>query len=144
MKSQRGNVIVYMAAALFVASLGAGVVYTYKSAIARAEHAEADARELRAANSEYAAENQNLRLLKAQQDRILAERQERRNAQIEIERGINAALSKAMQQPEVRRWADTPIPGAILDSVRGNAPTAPAADGRVPAAGKPAAAPAGP
>ncbi len=144
MKRQRGNIYVYAVLALLVVTIGAGVVYTYNSAIRRAEQAETESKQLREANSEFAAENSNLRMLKQQQDLVLAERQGRRNAAADIERKIDATLSRAMQQPEVRKWADTPVPGAIVDGVRGDAARAAAKDGRVPAAPKPASSGAGP
>lgn len=137
-KSQRGSVLIYGLLALFVISAGAGIVFTYNSAITRAEKAEADNTTLRQANSEFAAENLNLRTMKAHQDRILAERQGRRNAEAEIERKIDATLSKAMQQPDVRRWADTPVPGAVVDGLRVEPDRATGKDGALPAAGKPA------
>jgi len=136
--SQRGNAILYGIIILFVVSLGGGIVYTYTHAIERAQKAEADNTTLRDANSEFAAENQNLRMLKARQDLILAERQGQRNAAAEWERKADAKLSKAMQQPEVRAWADAPVPAAILDSVRGDAGRTGAKERTVPAGGKPA------
>lgn len=143
MKHQRGNIWIYAIIALFVIALGASIVHTYTSAITRAEKAEADNQALRQVNSEALAENLNLRTLKQQQDLILAERQGRRNAAAEIERRVDATLSRAMQQPEVRQWADHPVPAAILDSVRGDAGRATAKDGALPAAPKPAAASSG-
>lgn len=137
---QRGNIYLYGIIALFIVSVGVGVVYTYNSAIRRAETAEADNTKLREMNSEALAENQHLRTLKQQQDLILAERQGRRNATAELERKIDATLSKAMQQPEVRKWADAPVPQSIVDSMRGDAGRAGAKDRGLPAAGKPAAA----
>lgn len=141
MKRQRGNIYVYAILALLVITIGAGVVYTYNSAIKRAEHAESENKELRQVNSEALAENQNLRMLKQRQDLVLAERQGQRNAAAKIEGAIDAALSKAMQQPEVRAWADTPVPAAVVDGVR-NEPGARASakDRGVPAVPKPAAA----
>lgn len=149
MRRQRGNIILYGIIALFVATLAAGVVYTYQSAIAeaekeaaRADKAEADNKTLREVNSEALTENQNLRMLKQRQDLILAERQGQRNAAAKLEGTIDAALSKAMQQSEVRRWADTPVPQSVADSVRNDAAggRASAKDRGVPAGPKPAAA----
>jgi len=134
---QRGFGIMEVIILALIAGVGAGIVYTYTNAIERAQKAESDNMALRDANSEFAAENQNLRIIKQRQDLILAERQGRRNAAAEIERRVDATLSKAMQQPEVRKWSETPVPTAIIDSVRWEPDRTPRKDGAVPAPSQP-------
>src|SRR3990167_4984117 len=137
MIKQRGFGIMEVIILALIAGVGAGIVYTYTNAIERAQKAESDNTSLREANSEFATENQNLRILKQRQDLILAERQGKRNATAEIERRVDATLSKAMQQPEVRKWSDTPVPAAIIDSVRGEPDRTLRKDGTVPASSQP-------
>lgn len=136
---QRGFGTVEIVLVLLLVGMGAGVVWTYNSAIVRAERAEADNATLRQANDEALAENQQLRMFKAQQDKILAERQGRRNAAAEIERKIDATLANVYQQNEAARtWGATPVPQSVLDSVRAESSRQGHENGKVPAGGKPA------
>ena len=129
MKGQQGFGLIEVALILLLVGIGAGVVYTYNTSITRAERAEAENKGLREANSEYAAENQNLRQQQARRDVVLAERRGQQNAAKDLERRINAKLDQALQQPETRAWGNTPVPSNIVDSLRINTDQPAAKDG---------------
>lgn len=145
MNRQRGSVLLYGLLALFVVTAAGGIVYTYTHAIERAQKAEADNEALRQVNSEFAAENQNLRMLKARQDLLLTERQASRNTAAEIERKVDAKLSSVYRQSQpAREWRDAPVPADVLAGVRADAAArAPGKDGALPAPGQPPGAPGG-
>lgn len=133
------TVILYIVLAIFAASAGGGIVYTYNHAIVRAEKAESDNTQLRADREEQTKENTKLRDENIKMGQLLAVRQAQRNVADALERKVNSALSKLLADPQVRSWADAPVPQSVLGSLR-NAPegTPGIKDGKAPATGKPA------
>lgn len=137
MTRARGSILIYALLALFVVSAGAGIVYTYSSAIARAQKAEADAVTLRAANGELLADNHNLRASNERSNKLLAARQVERNTADNIERAVNAKLAEIYRSnPQARDWRDADVPDAVLRGLRAESDSAIGADGKaVPARG---------
>ena len=71
MKRQRGStLLIYLGVGILIAAMGSAAVLTYRSAIARAERAEADNATLRTVNQEQLAENANLKAAKDRADLI--------------------------------------------------------------------------
>lgn len=138
MKRERGSILLYGLVALGVTVFAGGLVYTYKSAIQRAEAAETEARQSRERLDEALMENAQMRLLRQQEAKILLERQKQSINMTDLERKLDALLAKHLQRPEIREWAATPIPPALLDSLRPQPlPPRSAPDRKAPAAGKP-------
>jgi type II secretory pathway pseudopilin PulG len=145
---QRGFGYLELVIGLLLLGLGAGVVYTYKSAITRSVKAEAAEKKAagerdtaRQAHADQLVENANLRILGAQRDQILAELQGARNERNQIRSLIDGNLQNAYRNdPKAREWRDMPVPQSVVDSLRSK-PGSPAAaggqDGKGKAGGKP-------
>jgi hypothetical protein len=117
-RRQRGSILLYGLLALFVATAGAGIVYTYKSAITRAESAEKEREVWQRAADQRAARIAELVAEDARKDKLLAARQTQRNVAAAIERRVDDALRKAFQSVEARAWADVVVPRDVVDSLR--------------------------
>lgn len=142
---QTGQALIYLLIFAFVAAAGVGVVYTYNTAITRAEKAEAKNATLTQKNGELDTENKDLRADNAKKDKLLAVRAAQRNANDETERRLNAKLDEIKNAiPAVRDWAAVPVPPVVLDGLR-NEPGAPGSPGKPKAVptGKPAGGSAG-
>jgi Tfp pilus assembly protein PilN len=138
---QRGSIELYLIAGVLLLAIGGGLVYTYRSAIVRAERAEADNATLRTVNQEQLAENANLKVAKDRADRLLAERQTVRNTADNIERAVNAKLAEIYRTSEPARvWRDAGVPADVLRGLRLESTGAPGKDGKGTPAGKSAAA----
>lgn len=118
MKKERGSIWLYGLLALAVTAFAGTMVWTYKNAIVRAEQAETDARASRERLDEALAENVQIRLLRQQEEKLLLGRRQKEVNMTDLERRIDALLAKHLQRPEVREWAGTAIPPAILDGLR--------------------------
>lgn len=119
---QRGSALLYVILAVFVASAGAGIVYTYTNAITRAEKAETDRDKWQKAADERATAIASLLKEKAKVDKELSRRQGARNAADEISRKVDAKLAAAFQTPEAQEWAKTAVPQSVVDSLRNTGP----------------------
>lgn len=143
MGRQSGTILIYALLALFVATAAGAIVYTYSTAIARAEKAEAAERQALEKNDELLADNTFLRQDNAHKDKLLAQRQAQRNANDATERGINAVLEEIRSlNQDVRAWASQPVPADVLIGLRNERGAKPQ-DGKVHPAGKPAGGSAG-
>lgn len=119
-------ILAWIVIAALCAGLGAGIVHTYNGAIARAETAEADL-DVERTNVKIAEDAvadqtaENARLV-GRQEALDDARKERRAAGVtaaQIEGLIDAKLNKLVAtSPEVRKWATTAVPDAVLDLVR--------------------------
>jgi hypothetical protein len=121
MKKQRGaiDIIVIIVLVALFGGIGAGVLYTYKSAIVRAEVAEADARAKGQAYQEQLTDNINLRMLGQQRDALLAERRGQQNVHDQLVRFIDGQLANAYRNdPKAAEWRDLPVPQSVVDSLR--------------------------
>lgn len=124
MKSQRGLTLIeigiFLVILAAIGGAGVAIVHTYKSAIERAQTAEADAKVKGLALSDQLVENTRLRTAAEATDRINAERKSNDGKKADIERMVkNAVQSVYAKSPESRKWADTAVPGDVLGSVRG-------------------------
>ena len=138
MRNQRGSILLYGLLALAVVTICGGMVYTYQSAIVRAERAEADNTTLRTVNQEVLADNTNLRATNERNNKLLAERQTQRNTADNIERAVNAKLAEIYRTSEpARAWRDAAVPGDVLRGLRLESIGAVSKDGKGSAPGKP-------
>lgn len=140
MHRQRGSFMLYGVIALvIVAAIGFGV-HSYNSALVRAERAERDRDTAQQANGELLADNLNLRTLGAHRDKLLAERQTKRNTEDEVDRRVRAKLDELFRNSkEARDWRDTAVPTDVLRSLRSESVGAVTKDGKGATPSKPTA-----
>jgi hypothetical protein len=142
---QRGNIWIYGIIALLVVAAGVTAVRTYNGAIERATKAEAAAQEWQENAEAKDAALARLLVDGQKKDRLLTQRQARRNQDEAKERQTDDNLQKSATDPIVRAWLDAPVPQSLVDGLRGPAVTAGKAGGGspLPSVAKPAPAGAG-
>lgn len=127
MNKQRGIaeiVVILILAGLALSGIGMAV-HSYKGAIERAQVAESDAKTKGEALIEQRATVAELRATAKVTDQIMAERGAVAIRRADIERMVSGAIQNVYKQsPEARKWADTPVPDAVLASVRNETPGA--------------------
>lgn len=126
----------YAVIGLLILAIGGGVVYTYNSAITKAEELEAENKNLIQTNKDNAEELTKRKESEAKKDKLLAIRQAERNTQAAVERKVDEALSKVLQRPENQAWATSIVPAAVVDSLRNELSTDKDKDGKGISTGK--------
>ena len=115
---------IYAIVIVVMVAIGGMALHTYNNAIERAQVAEADAKIKGQALADQREENVRMKATAAVTDKINADRRGADIKKADIERMVQSAIQTVYaKSPEARKWADTPVPGDVLASVR-NAPGA--------------------
>lgn len=143
MKQRGFGLVAQLIAGGIAAALAAGAFAYYNHVVSERAKLEIELSDAIKAQQEQAAVTEGLRADLKRRDAILA-RRERARQQLDTERGIlNAALEELRKKPEVAAWMAGPVPGTVLERVRGPAVDPADQGGAAVPAGKPGAADAG-
>lgn len=114
---EKGNIYIYIVFVLLVAGIGVTAVLAYNSAITRAATAEKERDDFKQALDETSNAltrqvAENLRL-----DQLLL-RQRKGDQQLRnLERKVDELTKAALQDPDIRKWYDTPVPAQLLSGL---------------------------
>lgn len=124
----------------FVVALASGVVWTYNSAIKENVVLEANNRTLTKAQEDTEKELKAARVRYEKAEKLVAARRAAEAAAAKERSNLDAKLDDIRNRiPQVREWAETPVPGPILDELREPAGARPDdKGGKGTPAGKPA------
>jgi len=118
-----------IAATLLLASGGAAVVLTYRHAIAEARDARNDLEQAQLSIAGWKAAADYWQREKDRADRAIGQRDRDLVRERDERAKLHAELEAARRDdPQIRAWADTPLPRGVVDRLRAmDAPAAPAA-----------------
>jgi hypothetical protein len=131
----------YLYAFVFIGLIAGvlGVIYSYNSAIARAKTLEADVATLQSSLAKSEGANADLIKRHAELQLAFEKNRRERNAISAKWEQTNAKLQQAMRtDPKSVEWANTPIPAAVLNSLRNATSAGGNGAGKATAANSPA------
>jgi hypothetical protein len=115
---------IYAIVIVVLVAIGGMGLHSYNAAIERAQVAEADARIKGQALMDQREENVRMKAAAEITDKINAARRSADVKKADLERMVHSAIQTVYaKSPEARQWADTPVPGDVLASLR-NPPAA--------------------
>lgn len=127
MRRQQGYIQLLVIGIALAAAASAGfmLVKTYNGALAKASKLETENTSLQTSLNEQITEAANLRMEQLRLQGILKAREERKNGEEDAKRRYSDAIKELLaKDPEAKKWSDTPVPPAFIDSLRLNKPPA--------------------